>query len=703
MISKVKSHHKSRLAYIYIRQSTLRQVRHHQESTQRQYALREKAIEMGWSEERVCLLDEDLGLSGSQGSERSAFNTLVADVSMGKVGAVFALEASRLSRSFADWQRLVELCALTDTLIVDEDGCYDASDFNDQLLLGLKGTMSQAELHFLRLRLEGGKLSKAQKGELRFPLPVGLCYDEEKNTVLDPDEEVRGAVRLLFQLFRQTQSAYAVTHIFAQKKLSFPKRSYGGAWAGKLIWGRLTNSRVLGVLKNPSYAGTYVYGRYETIKEVSPQGDIHSKVSLLPIDSWKVIIHDHHEGYITWDEFIHNQTALDKNRTNKEEMLLSGSAREGLALLQGLLICGKCGRKIQPRYKGNKGIYPTYDCNWLRREGLSTTSCLNVSCGPLDSAISERILEIIQPDQINIALEAIEKLEERNKAVDKQWEMKIDRAEYQAQLAQKRYQQVDPENRLVAANLEVQWEKALVNLEKIRKEYEENLQQEKVELSSEQKNKLFSLAKDLPKLWQASTTKSKDRKKILRLLIKDITIQKTPGSKQITLQVRWMGGACENLEVALPAKMSDRLRYSEEFIEQIRQLAKDHSDNEIASILNEKGVKSSKGESFNPSKVKWIRYRGKIPSPILKKTGELTVREVTSKFGVTKGVVYYWINRKVLSSVRKAKSNTMYLITIDKEKEKELFQWVENSPRIQKQKRKSTKKRKKANSSTKKN
>src|SRR4029077_10793128 len=269
MNPKITEHHRSKTAYVYVRQSTLAQVRHHQESTERQYALREKAQELGWSEPAIRILDRDLGMSGAQTTGRTDFKTLVADVSMGQVGAVFALEVSRLARSNLDWHRLLELCALTDTLVIDEDGCYNPADFNDGLLLGLKGTMAQAELHFLRGRLQGGKLNKAKKGELRFPLPVGLCYDGEDRIVLDPDDEVRGAVQLVFRLFRETGSAYAVVKRFAQDGLRFPKRAYGGAWAGKLIWGRLSHGRVRTLIKNPSYAGTYVFGRYQYAKTIS--------------------------------------------------------------------------------------------------------------------------------------------------------------------------------------------------------------------------------------------------------------------------------------------------------------------------------------------------------------------------------------------------------------------------------------------------
>lgn len=358
MLSKIQQYHKAKPAYIYIRQSTMGQVRCHQQSTERQYALGDKALDMGWNPANIRILDRDLGKSGSHSAGRQDFKTLVADVSMGQVGAVFTLEASRLARSSVDWQRLIELCALTGTLVIDEDGCYAPEDFNDGLLLGIKGTIAQAELHFIRLRLQGGKQNKAKKGELRFPLPVGLCYDEGKITI-DPDREVEGAVHLVFRTFQNKGSAYGVVQEFVRLGLQFPRRAYGGVWDGKLIWGRLNHGRVLSILKNPSYAGAYVFGRYRSIKEISSDGEVHSTTRSMPMEDWLVTIKEHHEGYITWEEFIKNQKVLESNRTNGEETLLSGPAREGLALLQGLLLCSSCGAvDYQFDIKAMEGFIP---------------------------------------------------------------------------------------------------------------------------------------------------------------------------------------------------------------------------------------------------------------------------------------------------------------------------------------------------------
>jgi DNA invertase Pin-like site-specific DNA recombinase len=375
--------HLAKKAFVYLRQSSMGQVRHNRESTERQYALKDRAFQMGWPESRIEVLDRDLGQSGTSTANRNDFQKLVTEVSLGNAGAVFAIEASRLARSNVDWHRLIEICAIAGTLIVDEDGCYDPSDFNDGLLLGLKGAMAQAELHFLHSRLHGGKLNKAKKGELRFPLPVGYVFDEANRIIKDPDAQVRHAIELVFSSFALAGSAYGVVQRFSREKLMFPKRSYGGQWAGQLRWGRLTDSRVLGILKNPSYAGVYAFGRYRCVKEILQNGDVRSAVAVMPREDWLVEIRDHHEGYTSFDQHLRNLDTLVRNRTNEKESILSGPAREGLALLQGLLICSCCGRRLTTRYRGNGGIYPIYECNWRKREGLSTTSCLTIACDAL--------------------------------------------------------------------------------------------------------------------------------------------------------------------------------------------------------------------------------------------------------------------------------------------------------------------------------
>ena len=681
MNSKISEQQQSKPAYIYVRQSTLAQVRHHQESTERQYALRQKAAELGWSEASIRILDRDLGISGAHTTGRTDFKTLVADVSMGQVGAVFALEASRLARSNADWHRLLELCALTRTLVIDEDGCYDPEDFNDGLLLGLKGTMAQAELHFLRARLLGGKLNKAKKGELRFPLPVGFCHDEDGQIVLDPDEEVRGAVSLVFRLFTETGSAFAVVQNFAKRTLRFPKRAYGGAWNGKLVWGRLTHTRVLCILKNPSYAGVYVFGRYQYHQKISTTGEVQKKQRAVAMADWRVQLKQHHDGYISWDEFIENGKRLEKNRTNGEATMLSSPAREGLALLQGLLLCGNCGHAITVRYTGNGGIYPTYLCNRQRREGLATKDCMSFRCGLLDAAVSEEVLKALRPAELELALAALRELEVRDQAILRQWQMRLERAEYEVALAERRYQEVDPSNRLVANTLERRWNETLLYLQDLKKQAEEFQRKEARVFTPEQKAKVLALARDFPRLWHAPSTQAKDRKRMLRLLIKDITVNKLVEQRQLSVHIRWQGGACTDLLVQIPPSAAGRHRYRSPIVDRVRDLACSLLDAQIADQLNREGCMSAKGKSYTAKMIRWIRWRYQIPLASLKKSEELTVQQVAKQFGVSDGVVYYWVEHNVIQA-RRLNSGMPSWITLTTADEQKLRDWVRNSTRI---------------------
>ena len=681
MNPKISEQQQSKPAYIYVRQSTLAQVRHHQESTERQYALRKKALELGWSETSIRILDRDLGVSGAHTTGRADFKTLVADVSMGQVGAVFALEASRLARSNVDWHRLLELCALTRTLVIDEDGSYDPADFNDGLLLGLKGTMAQAELHFLRARLLGGKLNKAQKGELRFPLPVGFCHDEDGHIVPDPDEEVRGAVSLVFRLFRETGSAFAVVQNFARRALRFPKRAYGGAWNGKLVWGRLTHTRVLCMLKNPSYAGVYVFGRYQYHQKISTTGEIQKKMRAVPMPDWRVQLRQHHDGYISWDEFLENGKRLEKNRTNGEATMLSGPAREGLALLQGLLLCGNCGHAITVRYTGNGGIYPTYLCNRQRREGLATKDCMSFHCDLLDAAVSEEVLKVLRPAELQLALAALQELETRDQGILRQWQMRLERAEYEAALAERRYQEVDPSNRLVANTLERRWNETLLHLQDLKKQAADFQRKEARVFTPEQKAKVLALARNFPRLWHAPSTQAKDRKRMLRLLIKDITVNKLIEQRQLSVHLRWQGGACTDLFVQIPPSAAGRHRYCSPIVDRIRDLACSLLDAQIADRLNREGCTSAKGKSYTAKMIRWIRWRYQIPLARLKKPEEMTVQQVAKQFGVSDGVVYYWVEHNVIQA-RRLNPGMPCWITLTAADERKLGDWVRNSSRI---------------------
>jgi len=680
MNDKIQSFHQQKMALIYLRQSTMHQVMHNQESTNRQYALEQKALQYGWDPTRIRIMDGDLGQSGNSTSKREDFKLLVAEVSMDKVGAIFVLEASRLSRSSADWNRLLELCSLTRTLIIDQDGCYDPAQFNDQLLLGLKGTMSQAELHLIRARLYGAKLNKAKRGELRFPIPVGYIYDDQGNIGFDQDAQVCHTIQLLFSVFKEKKTAYALVQYFGSNNILFPKRAYGGRWKGKLIWGRLIHARALSILKHPFYAGVYTFGRYKTVKKINQHGEIISTTKRQPMDQWPVLIKDHHPQYITYDQYQQNIQQLQDNRTNTPDQFLAGPPREGATLLQGLLVCGICGRRITIRYKVNKAIIPTYECNGRKRQGLTGSSCFSFRANLVDSIIEQKVIQVLNPDNVAIALSALSEMEKRNDSLNRQWEMNIQRCQYQADIAQRRFEQVDPANRLVAASLEKSWNRELEKLALAKSEYEQQQIKTDTEFPPHKRAQIASLAKEIPTLWN-KTTNLKDKKRIVRLLISDITVSKSNQKKTLALNMRWQAGPLEQIHVEMPPNAADKKRYPKAIVDKVRSLTLQYGDNKkTVAILNEQGVLSATGKSFTRDMIQWIRFKHKMKMPVLKSDDEYTVAQVLTIFNVSRHMVYYWINNKYVSA-RKTSANT-FLIKITPEDKTQLLERIENSCKV---------------------
>lgn len=676
MNNKIQSHHHQKTAFVYLRQSTMHQVMHNQESTERQYALSQKAIDYGWSPSLVQVLDGDLGRSGSNTAGREDFKTLVAEVSMGKVGAIFVLEASRLSRSSADWNRLLELCSLTQTLIIDQDGCYDPAHFNDQLLLGLKGTMSQAELHLIRARLYGAKINKAKKGELRFPLPVGYVHDDLGNVTFDPDAQVCHVIQMVFDLFKEKQSAYAVVQHFGRNSIKFPKRSYGGRWKGKLIWGRVTYERVLSVLCNPFYAGVYTWGRYKSFKSINPKGEIVTKQRLLPMEEWPVMIKDHHCRYISFHDFENNRQQSQMNKTNSVTNPLGGPPREGMTLLQGLLYCGICGRRMTIRYTVNKKCMPTYECNWRKRQGLTHSSCFSFRAKVADPVIEKMVIDILTPSNLSIAINALNQIEKRNTSMNRQCEMNIQRCRYQADLAQRRFEQVDPANRLVAASLEKSWNQELEKLAAAEKEFQDYLSRQEKEFPAAKKNEITALASRIPDLWD-KTTNIKDKKRIIRLLISDITVTRDTDKKNLILNLRWQTGQTQQFSVGLPPSAPDKTRYPKEMVNQVRELTLMYGDdNKTIDALNSQGILSATGKTFTKDMIEWIRFKHKIDKPLIRAEYEFTVPEVRKMFSVSRHMVYYWVSRKYVQIRRTPKC---ILIRITPDEQIELRQIIDNS------------------------
>jgi DNA invertase Pin-like site-specific DNA recombinase/DNA-binding transcriptional ArsR family regulator len=643
---KVTSAHLQRLAVIYVRQSSLAQVRFNRESTERQYALADEAARLGWERERILVVDQDLGLSGRDAHAREGFKELVGRVCCGEVGAIFGLEVSRLARSSADLQRLLELSALTDTLIVDSDGIYDLHDFNDRLLLGLKGTMSEAELHILAGRLQGAKRAAAERGELRFPLPVGYVQDEEGNTIIDPDQEVQAAIADLFSAFERTGSAYGVVGAFKGRR--FPKRAYGGAWAGELRWGALTHPRVLGVLSNPCYAGTYVFGRYRSRRQVRPDGTITSKVTQLPRWEWPVVIHDHHQGYISWDQYLANEQRLAANDTHSGQR----PPREGRAVCQGILRCGACGGSMTTLHR-REGSY--YECGHSRADHINTPGCRSVKTTVVDELVARRLLEAVAPEEIALALAAADEVAERRTRASRAVELRVERARYEAARAERAFHACEPENRLVARSLETRWEQKLRDLA----EAEGELAEQTKPAPEPSREQLESLARDLPRLWAAETTNEKDRKRLLRALVADITLTSRPDSRELQVGIRWRSGASEQHAVQRPPRPADAKRTPSAVIELIKQLAADHTNAQIAEQLRATGMTTTTGIAFDEKAVRWLRWRYRI-GPSQPRDGELTVTQIAERFGISDGTVYAWISTGKLTA-RRGPANRLYI------------------------------------------
>jgi len=634
---KVTPAHLKREAFLYIRQSTLRQVQQNTESTHRQYALQQRAVALGWAMENIHIIDCDLGQSGASTVDREGFQQLVAEVSLGHVGVVLGLEVSRLARNSADWQRLLELCAITDTLILDEDGLYDCNDFNDRLLLGLKGTLSEAELHFLRARMRGGLLNKARRGELASPLPVGLIYDEQKQVRLDPDQQVQQAICLVFETFRRTGSAFSVVTHFKRSGLHFPSRERTGARKGELTWGTLSSSQVLRILHNPRYAGAFFFGRTRT--RTWPDGS--HRTQILPDQEWLVLIPNLHVGYISWDEFQANQERLRNNAQAHGADRRKSPPREGPALLQGLVICGVCGRRMTIRYHARQEVlYPDYIC---QREKIDHAAplCQQIPGQQIDMAVSRLLLENMTPINLETALSVQQEIITRHEDANKLRSQQVVRAQYEADLAAQRYHRVDPNNRLVASTLETEWNTALHALQEAQQEYERCRQTDLLMVDDELRNRVMALTTDFPQVWNDPHTTDQNRKRFVHLLIEDVTLIK---SSEIVIQIRFRGGATQTLTLTAPRRSWQVWTTHQERVQMVDDLLNDHTDGQVAAILNERGLHPGKGGVFRGRLIGNIRrtYGLKSRYERLREAGMLTAKEIANRLSIGERTVREW-------------------------------------------------------------
>ena len=645
MDNKIKPAHIQRAAVVYIRQSTAAQVEHHRESTARQYALVKRACDLGWPKQQVMVIDEDLGISGASASNRAGFGRLASEVALGRVGIILGLEVSRLARNNADWYRLLDLCVVTDTLIGDSDGLYHPALFNDRLVLGLKGTMSEAELHIIRARLNGGLRNKAQRGELRRELPVGLVWGDKNGEIrFHPNEAVVGAIRSVFDRFAEMGSVRQVWLWFRSQDLRFPSQE--DAWGGEIRWIAPTYRSIHQVLTNPVYAGAYVYGRNRSEQYVDEQGVVRKRSRRLPMRDWPVLIHDHHVGFLEWSTFQANQVRIRSN-VRAERHQPGGAVREGSALLQGIASCGHCGRGLFTYYRG-KNATPGYRCSANDLGSNDGHYCFQVGAVGIDKAVADAFLDAITPAAVEASVLALEQIDADRDAALEQWRREVERAHYEAQRAERRYKSCDPENRLVARGLEKEWEDRLRDLTAAENQLRQREQYQALRITPEETQRLRVLGVDLRQVWTAPTTTDRDRKELLRTLLEEVIVSVAKAPPHAQVRLRWKGGAITPLEIPLPHHVPPGLHTDEDTIALLARLAKLYPDDVIAGILNRQGRRTATGQRFTAGHVGNLRRYHKMdryqPQADLSEGELVTVQKAAEILGVAPSTLHRSLN-----------------------------------------------------------
>lgn len=681
---KIEPAHLERRAVVYLRQSTLKQLHQNQESTRRQYGLRDRATELGWIAERVDLIDSDLGRSGATTDGRTGFKDLAQRIADGKVGIVLALEVSRLARSSADWHRLVDLCGLADVLIGDEHGVYDARDPNDRLLLGLKGTLSEAELSWMRLRLQGARRSKARRGSMFTVPPTGYLWDSASERFrLDPDEQVQGALRLVFERFRVEGSAYGVVRYLISHGVRLPSRNRR---LDVLNWVRPRPSRILAILHNPTYAGAYVYGRRKAQVRMKEGRVLRKNIRLAP-DEWEICLPDHHPAYLSWSEYLENLQTLESNRVNRGRQDRGGAPREGSALLQGLVMCGRCGHRMHTAYNGGSP-HGRYVCASTIQRGLSTNICWSASALRVDKVVVAAFLDAVQPDEIELSLGVALEVQQQASAVDNQWRAAIERAQYEAQLAERRYKAVDPDNRVVARTLEREWNDKLLELERLDDQRTAARDRRALVLTEDERRAMLQMASDLPELWAAPTTTVQERKNLLRLLIDEIALVPIdipePGTR---IRVQWHTGVVSDFQVRRGPHRGPRI--GSDIAGAIQDaVATGTRAGDIAKALNEAGHLRATGTPWTKASIhSWCRQHGvkwpfrmptSLPMPNQRADGLYSMRGVADELGVTRYIVAYWVAEGWLDSEEGGGRGKRRWFRLDAETRERLSQIMEN-------------------------
>lgn len=661
--------HCDRLAIVYIRQSTLQQVERHQESTRLQYALVDRAYEFGWAREMIVVIDDDLGRSGTSIEGRLGFQRLVAEVGLGHVGLVLGVEISRLARSCRDWHQLLEICALFDTLIADADGVYDPANFNDRLLLGLKGTMSEAELHILKARMLAGRRAKARRGELGKPVPMGYVRRASGETIFDPDEQAQATIRLIFDLFDRLRTVGKVLDYLVGHDIKMPMRVRSGAGKGELEWHRANRPSLHNLFANPIYAGVYVYGMRPTDRRRQKPGRPGTGRRPPRFEDAEVFLPDRIPAYISWERFERIQAQVQANRPG-----CVGPVRAGSALLSGLLVCGRCGLRMTASYN-NDGHAARYSCMGMHLS-YGEPLCQTLKAAPIDARVTQLVLQALEPAALETSLAVAADLEAERAALEGQWRQRLERAQYQVDQARRRYASVEPENRLVVRTLEREWETALAEQTRLAADYEQFRRQHVRAPSVAEFAAIRNLAHDLPALWRAPTTTQAERQSIVRLLLDRVLVEVVDGTELVRLNCHWHGGNRTAHQVVRPVARIKALSTYDRLVKRTSELHHaQHNSAEIAAILNQEGWKPPKRrDTFTAQMVRRLLNATGVTKPtprrrrrlIERQPEEWTIRELADRIGMPQPTLYSWVrNGRLPSRSVQTDTGAALLITAD--------------------------------------